>query len=541
MSTRDAAPEARRRPASRLSVQHWVHLILAVFVLVVCAGSVAGGLVLSRMSDRTTELVDRIQPARSSSFQLQNALLDQETGVRGFALTGDTTFLRPYEQGMRDERHRLARMRALVGDEQPFADDLDRIAEAAREWRGRHAEPLIAEVRRDGPASESSSPIRRSKDEFDTLRRLYTAQQAHLDVARDRARADLGTARTTRDQVFIALVVGFLLAVVSLGLLLHRMVGRPLNRLTAASDTVRSGAFRNRIEVGGPSDVRAVAAAVEDMRRRIVGELAASQEREKLLAEQAQELRRSNAELEQFAYVASHDLQEPLRKVASFCRLLEKRAAASLDDRARQYIDYAVDGATRMQVLIDDLLTFSRVGRVHDKWKPVGLDRTLDRALADLALVVEESGAVVVREGPLPEVTGDATALSMVWQNLIGNAVKFRRPEVPCRITVGCVREGEDWHFLVADNGIGIAPESAQKVFVIFQRLHGRDAYEGTGIGLALCRKIVEFHGGRIWLDEEPSEGTRIRFTLPVAPDAPAHAGAEPPVVETAAGRSCHG
>ncbi|MEU6924417.1 MULTISPECIES: sensor histidine kinase [unclassified Streptomyces] len=541
MSTRDAAPEARRRPASRLSVQHWVHLILAVFVLVVCAGSVAGGLVLSRMSDRTTELVDRIQPARSSSFQLQNALLDQETGVRGFALTGDTTFLRPYEQGMRDERHRLARMRALVGDEQPFADDLDRIAEAAREWRGRHAEPLIAEVRRDGPASESSSPIRRSKDEFDTLRRLYTAQQAHLDVARDRARADLGTARTTRDQVFIALVVGFLLAVVSLGLLLHRMVGRPLNRLTAASDTVRSGAFRNRIEVGGPSDVRAVAAAVEDMRRRIVGELAASQEREKLLAEQAQELRRSNAELEQFAYVASHDLQEPLRKVASFCRLLEKRAAASLDDRARQYIDYAVDGATRMQVLIDDLLTFSRVGRVHDKWKPVGLDRTLDRALADLALVVEESGAVVVREGPLPEVTGDATALSMVWQNLIGNAVKFRRPDVPCRITVGCVREGEDWHFLVADNGIGIAPESAQKVFVIFQRLHGRDAYEGTGIGLALCRKIVEFHGGRIWLDEEPSEGTRIRFTLPVAPDAPAHAGAEPPVVETAAGRSCHG
>jgi signal transduction histidine kinase len=541
MSTRDAAPEARRRPASRLSVQHWVHLILAVFVLVVCAGSVAGGLVLSRMSDRTTELVDRIQPARSSSFQLQNALLDQETGVRGFALTGDTTFLRPYEQGMRDERHRLARMRALVGDEQPFADDLDRIAEAAREWRGRHAEPLIAEVRRDGPASESSSPIRRSKDEFDTLRRLYTAQQAHLDVARDRARADLGAARTTRDQVFIALVVGFLLAVVSLGLLLHRMVGRPLNRLTAASDTVRSGAFRNRIEVGGPSDVRAVAAAVEDMRRRIVGELAASQEREKLLAEQAQELRRSNAELEQFAYVASHDLQEPLRKVASFCRLLEKRAAASLDDRARQYIDYAVDGATRMQVLIDDLLTFSRVGRVHDKWKPVGLDRTLDRALADLALVVEESGAVVVREGPLPEVTGDATALSMVWQNLIGNAVKFRRPDVPCRITVGCVREGEDWHFLVADNGIGIAPESAQKVFVIFQRLHGRDAYEGTGIGLALCRKIVEFHGGRIWLDEEPSEGTRIRFTLPVAPDAPAHAGAEPPVVETAAGRSCHG
>ncbi|MCX4392129.1 ATP-binding protein [Streptomyces sp. NPDC087769] len=541
MSGHDTSPGTRPGIASRLSVQRWVHLILAVFVLIVCAGGLVGGLVQSRISDRTTDLVDRIQPARSSSFQLQNALLEQETGVRGFALTGDATFLRPYEEGMRDESLRLARVRALVGDEQPFADDLDRIAAAAREWRGQHAEPLVAAVRRDGPASESSAPIRQSKDEFDTLRRLYKTQQAHLDVARDLARADLGTARTTRDRVFIALVVGFLAAVVALGLLLHRMVGRPLSLLAAASDTVRSGAFRNRIEVGGPSDVRAVAAAVEDMRRRIVGELADSQEREQLLAEQAQELRRSNAELEQFAYVASHDLQEPLRKVASFCRLLEKRCAESLDGRARQYIDYAVDGATRMQVLIDDLLAFSRVGRVHDKWKPVGLDRTLDRALADLALVVEESGATVVRESPLPEVTGDATALSMVWQNLIGNAVKFRRPDVPCRITVGCVREGEDWHFCVSDNGIGIAPEFAQKVFVIFQRLHGRDEYEGTGIGLALCRKIVEVHGGRIWLDEESSEGTRIRFTLPVSPAAPARSAAEHPLADSAAGQVGHG
>ncbi|MER5367270.1 ATP-binding protein [Streptomyces sp. NPDC002722] len=541
MSGHDTSPGTRPGIASRLSVQRWVHLILAVFVLIVCAGGLVGGLVQSRISDRTTDLVDRIQPARSSSFQLQNALLEQETGVRGFALTGDATFLRPYEEGMRDESLRLARVRALVGDEQPFADDLDRIAAAAREWRGQHAEPLVTAVRRDGPASESSAPIRQSKDEFDTLRRLYKTQQAHLDVARDLARADLGTARTTRDRVFIALVVGFLAAVVALGLLLHRMVGRPLSRLAAASDTVRSGAFRNRIEVGGPSDVRAVAAAVEDMRRRIVGELADSQEREQLLAEQAQELRRSNAELEQFAYVASHDLQEPLRKVASFCRLLEKRCAESLDGRARQYIDYAVDGATRMQVLIDDLLAFSRVGRVHDKWKPVGLDRTLDRALADLALVIEESGATVVRESPLPEVTGDATALSMVWQNLIGNAVKFRRPDVPCRITVGCVREGEDWHFCVSDNGIGIAPEFAQKVFVIFQRLHGRDEYEGTGIGLALCRKIVEVHGGRIWLDEESSEGTRIRFTLPVSPAAPARSAAEHPLADSAAGQVGHG
>lgn len=512
---------------ARLSVQNWVHLILAGFVLMVCGCLVVGGLVLSRISDRTTELVDRIQPARSWSYQLQNSLLDQETGVRGFALTGDASFLEPYEAGMRAERQRLDRVRALVGDEQPFAGDVDRIEKASRQWRLLRAEPLIAGVRGAGPAGESSEPIRQSKAEFDTLRKLYTEQQSHLDVARDQARADLGVARTTRDRVLLALVIGFVLAVVSLSLLLNRMVGRPLSALTAASDTVRSGTFAGRIEVRGPSDVRAVAAAVEDMRRRLVAELAESREQETLLAEQAEELRRSNSELEQFAYVASHDLQEPLRKVASFCQLLEKRYGTELDERGKQYIDFAVDGAERMRVLIEDLLTFSRVGRVHESWKPVDLDRSLDRALANLTLAVEESGATVVREDRLPELLGDATSLTMVWQNLIGNAVKFRRPDVPCRITVGCVREGEDWHLTVADTGIGIAPEFSDKVFVIFQRLHDRDAYEGTGIGLALCRKIVEFHGGRIWLDPGPDEGTLIHFTLPVAPEAPTHTTAE--------------
>ncbi|WP_406406860.1 CHASE3 domain-containing protein [Streptomyces halstedii] len=513
--------------ASRLSVQNWVHLILAGFVLVVCGCVVVGGVVLSRMSDRTTELVDRIQPARSSSYQLQTSLLDQETGVRGYALTGDASFLEPYEAGTAAERLRLGRVRELVGDEQPFADDLDRIEEAADEWRARRAGPLIASVGENGPAHESSAPIGRSKAEFDTLRQLNTTLQTHLDTARDQARAELDAARATRDRVLWALVAGSVLAVVVLSLLLHRMVGRPLNALAAASGSVRSGAFGNRIEVHGPSDVRAVAAAVEDMRRRLAAELAESQERETLLAEQTGELRRSNSELEQFAYVASHDLQEPLRKVASFCQLLEKRYGTELDDRGKQYIAFAVDGAKRMQVLINDLLTFSRVGRVQESWKPVDLDRSLDRALGNLTLAVEDAGATVVREDPLPELLGDATTLAMVWQNLIGNAIKFRRPDVPCRITIGCVREGEDWHLTVADNGIGIAPEFSDKVFVIFQRLHARDEYEGTGIGLSLCRKIIEFHGGRIWLDTDPAEGTLIHFTLPVRPDAPTHTTAE--------------
>ncbi|MFE6917586.1 sensor histidine kinase [Streptomyces rubiginosohelvolus] len=514
--------------AARLSVQSWVHLILGGFVVVVCGCLVIGGLVLSRMSERTDELVDRIQPARSVSFQLQNALLDQETGVRGFALTGDRSFLEPYAAGKSAERERLARARELVGDDERLAKDLDAVEAAAGRWRQDKAEPLIAAVRESGPSrSGATAQLQSSKTEFDNLRRAYTVQQGHLAEARDRARDGLNAARTTRDWVVGILLGVLVLTIVALSVLLHRVVGVPLNRLRAASERVRSGAFGKRIEIKGPSDVQAVAWAVEDMRRRLADELAEAQDRESLLAEQTEELRRSNSELEQFAYVASHDLQEPLRKVASFCQLLEKRYGTELDDRGKQYIAFAVDGAKRMQVLINDLLTFSRVGRVHESWKPVDLGRSLDRALGNLAAAVEESGAAVERPEELPQLVGDATALTMVWQNLIGNAVKFRHPDRPPRLSVTCVREDENWHLTVSDNGIGIAPEFADKVFVIFQRLHARDEYEGTGIGLALCRKIIEFHGGRIWLEPEPGEGTRIHFTLPVAPEAPTHTTAE--------------
>ncbi|MFJ1646873.1 CHASE3 domain-containing protein [Streptomyces sp. NPDC088258] len=535
--TEKNAPRSPAPPStfSGLSVQGWVQLILGALVLVVCGCTVVAGVLLARTNDRTTELVDRIQPARSNAFQLQRALLDQETGVRGFALSDEQSFLAPYKKGITDERHYTDRMSAIIGGDPRFAGDLDRITRAAEQWRGEQAEPLIASVRAEGAAAASADRLTRSKLGFDQLRQLFAVQQGHLDEARDHARTELNEARELRDAVFIAILVVFVVAVLVLALVLHRMVGRPLGTLRAASDGVRDGAFDRRIEVGGPSDLRAVGAAVEDMRRRLADELAASRSREALLAEQTEELRRSNSELEQFAYVASHDLQEPLRKVASFCQLLEKRYGDQLDTRGKQYIDFAVDGAKRMQVLINDLLTFSRVGRVHDAWQAVALDQILDRALGNIALVIEESDVTVVRENPLPEVTGDPTTLTMLWQNLLGNAVKFRRPDVPSRITVGCLREGDEWHLTVTDNGIGVAPEFAEKVFVIFQRLHARDEYEGTGIGLALCRKIVEFHGGRIWLEPVPEGGTRIHFTVPAVPEVePAESG-EPRASEEAA------
>jgi light-regulated signal transduction histidine kinase (bacteriophytochrome) len=237
-------------------------------------------------------------------------------------------------------------------------------------------------------------------------------------------------------------------------------------------------------------------------------------EAQRRLDQQATELRRSNAELEQFAYVASHDLQEPLRKVASFCQLLQRRYAGQLDERADQYIAFAVDGAQRMQRLINDLLAFSRIGRLTSGFTDVDLNRVLEQVDAQLEGRADEDAEISWSE--LPTVEGEEPLLTTLFVNLIGNSLKFTRPGVPARIRVSAERDGEEWRITVRDNGIGIEAEFADKVFVIFQRLHARDAYEGTGIGLAIVKKIVEYHGGRIWLDLDVDEGTSINFTLPV-------------------------
>lgn len=217
--------------------------------------------------------------------------------------------------------------------------------------------------------------------------------------------------------------------------------------------------------------------------------------------------------MEQFAYVASHDLQEPLRKVTSFVQLLQERYANQLDDRADQYIEFAVDGATRMQRLINDLLAFSRIGRTTDTFISIPMRECVDRALGNLELAVQDAD-VIMNIDPLPEVFGDPTLLTSLWQNLINNSIKFRADEPPV-IHIESESINNELYFAIADNGIGIEPRFAEKVFVIFQRLHGREAYEGTGIGLAMCRKIVEFHEGHIWIDPNVSSGTRICFSLP--------------------------
>jgi light-regulated signal transduction histidine kinase (bacteriophytochrome) len=252
------------------------------------------------------------------------------------------------------------------------------------------------------------------------------------------------------------------------------------------------------------------------MRERIVAELEVVRLAEAEIQEKALALERSNAELEQFAYVASHDLQEPLRKVTSFCQMLERRYAGQLDERGEQYIAFAVDGAKRMQALINDLLSFSRVGRVERPHELVDFGELVAHTASSLAVSIEESGTTVEVDGRLPVVYGEPTLLGLVLQNLISNAIKFRSAEPP-RVRVSAHRVANVWEFAVSDNGIGIEPEYADRIFIIFQRLHARDAYEGTGIGLAMCRKVIEHHGGHIWLQTSPNgNGSTFRFTLPV-------------------------
>ncbi len=232
------------------------------------------------------------------------------------------------------------------------------------------------------------------------------------------------------------------------------------------------------------------------------------------LERQRAELARSNAELEQFAYVASHDLKEPLRAIASYTQLLGERYADRLDARARRYIGHAVDGATRMSALVDDLLALSRVGTTGEPFAPVQLDAVLAETLHAMRATIAESGGAVTSD-PLPCVTGDAAQLRQVLQNLVGNALKFRRPGVPPRVHVSAAAERGQWTITVRDNGIGIDPRFAELVFEVFRRLHTRDEYPGTGIGLAICRKAVERHGGRIWVEAAPDGGSAFRFTLP--------------------------
>jgi signal transduction histidine kinase len=505
----------------------WLTTGVIAALAVLLALGVLGGWVLARATSVTDTMVNHSSPELITAVRVELSLTNQETGIRGYGLTGQTVFLGPYTQGLSDEQSYVTHLRSLFVDDPVGVADLDTLLARAQTWQNDIARPIAASP----PGAPIALATRDSvvgKADFDAIRGAANVQQLHLQSERDRAYNDLQEVDRLRNWVFVTIAIVILLLAALIFEGLRRGVTGPLHHLSADVRTVSDGDFSHVISPQGPADLRLLAEDVEGMRRRLAEELSFTDQARQRLDEQAADLRRSNAELEQFAYVASHDLQEPLRKVASFCQLLQRRYADKLDERADQYIGFAVDGANRMQTLINDLLAFSRVGRMNAAYGPLDLETVFAATLDSLSIAAEESGAVITHD-PLPTVTADATQMGMLMQNLVANAVKFRAPERPPRVHLSARQDGDHWDFAVSDNGIGIGPEYADRVFVIFQRLHTRDAYPGNGIGLAMCKKIVEFHGGAIAVDPGHSPGTRITFTLPVVAPTSAPDPIDPP------------
>ncbi len=492
--------------------------------LVLVVAIVIGAVALGNLSSSRAAVVNKIDPAALHGSQLYSAMLNQETGLRGYLLSGQRPFLTPYTTGVADEAAQVKALRPLLAGLPSAQHDLSTALSRISAWRTSYAEPAIRKVAAAGqPLAGANVAV--GKSAFDGVRAPLTAFQGDLSAQRTLAVAQLNSSAVVLDSVGIGSAVALLLVIIALGVGLRTAAITPLTRLAGDARRVAGGEFSHEVDPSGPREVHTLAVDVNRMRERILRELSAVQSANVALEARALDLERSNAELEQFAYVASHDLQEPLRKVASFCQLLQRRYVGQLDARADQYIEFAVDGAKRMQALIDDLLAFSRVGRLEREAALVSCASALSQARVNLASDIRKSGAVI--EAPeLPSVRAEFSLLTSLFQNLISNAIKFHGDRPPL-VTVSVTRRDDDyWLFSVADNGIGIEPEYADRVFVIFQRLHDRTAYAGTGIGLAMCRKIVEHYGGKIWLDTGYQSGARFCFTLPFTPadnEEPSH------------------
>lgn len=448
----------------------------------ICVGILSYWSVVQNANER--QWVNHTHVVMEKLDALSGNLIDAETGERGYLLTGDESYLAPYNGAASRVHENTKDLRELTSDNPVQQRALDRL-EPLIESRVALLQHAI-EIRKQGGLAAGADFVAEGsgKREMDEARTEIAAmRQEESGLLEQRSLGVERTSRRTREVIVTGNVLALLFLVLA-GVVVQREMGRRKD----AEEKIRS------LNV--------------DLERRV-------DERTAELAERMKDLARSNSELQQFAYVASHDLQEPLRMVASFTQLLGRRYKEKLDDDARDFINYAVDGATRMQTLITDLLSYSRVGTQGKPLESTRCDEVLDRVLNNnLRLAIKESGAVITRD-PLPTVMADPLQLGQLFQNLIANAIKFRGKDPP-RVQIFAERRNGDWEISVCDNGIGISPEHADRIFVIFQRLHTKTEYPGTGIGLAICKKIAERHGGRIWVEPTPGGGSTFRFAIPL-------------------------
>jgi len=441
------------------------------------------------------------------SQRTKEALFQMDAGVRGYVLTGKAGDIQGYKDAAQAFDDHIGALRNLVADNPPQGKRLADIVKQQRDWQTNLFEPALA--KRD-PSDPLDVAVAKNADTAQgrrvALEGIRTSLNGFEDVEKSLLQRRVATQERLRFLTELTLWIGSAFSVALTAFLALAAV-RAVKETTAAYERLKEANGQLQSAQRGLQLEVNQRRAAENNLHRAVGDL-----------------KRSNAELEQFAYVASHDLQEPLRAVAGCVQVLKRRYGGKLDERADQFIEHAVEGAQRMQNLIQDLLAYSRVGTKGKAFSKVPLETVLNNALQNLSVAIEESGARVERD-PLPELWGDAGQLEGVFQNLVSNALKFRG-DGPPQIRISCLPDEEKngdgqpngWMFSVADKGPGIEAQYFERIFVMFQRLHTRTEYPGTGIGLAIVKKIIERHGGRIWVESVVGQGTTFSFTLPFQP-----------------------
>ncbi len=447
------------------------------------------------------------------SQKIKENLFLMDNGIRTYVVSGRKSDLDTYREGERGFRDHLFELQRLVEDNPPQEDRLTQVIALTKTWQNTQLLPTAAARL---PSDTLVQALVKSSRTTLAKRRGLDGIRAQLDgfdgVERGLLATRISEQERSRSLAESTLWLGSGFSIL-LVMFLSSTAVRAVNESRAAYVHLRTAnAELQNVRAGLEQEIEGRRAAQERLKR-AVGDL-----------------KRSNAELEQFAYVASHDLQEPLRAIAGCVQVLKRRYEGKLDERADQFIGHAVEGAQRMQNLIQDLLAYSRVGTKGKPFAPVALESVVDNALRNLSVVVDESKAHIEREA-MPQLWGDAGQLESVFQNLLSNALKFRGEQAP-EVRVGCVptpgANGETgWTFSVSDQGPGIEAQYFERIFVMFQRLHTRTEYAGTGIGLAIVKKIIERHGGRIWVESEVGQGTTFSFWLPEQPPVQSQSEAE--------------
>jgi signal transduction histidine kinase len=450
----------------------------------------------------------RSQEAVTAGSELEKSLISLETGLRGYVASGKDKLLGGFATSRRALPGQVGRLTALISDDPRQQAAVRRLAGEIADYVNLWALPLLYVARGRLDVARSVIATGTGRERLGELRARFGvlfARERAVAAARERS-ANSTSNRSVA--LGIAGLVLMILAALGLWLYLRQAILRPVLRVTAATETVAAGDLTARVPAKREDELGTLARAFNGM-------TAALQRNREELDKRTVDLERSNRELEQYAQIASHDLQAPLSTISMLAQLLSARVGGGSDPQVRELLGGISSSTDRMRALIRDLLHYSRVGRDELPHEPVDLDESVRTALDNLAGPIEDRGAEVVTAA-LPTVRGDRRLLCQVFQNLIGNAIKFSDADAP-RVEIAATVDGDSCEVAVSDNGIGIEAQDAEKIFQPFHRLHGGERYEGTGIGLAICHKIVTHHGGRIWAEGVPGAGSTFRFTLPLA------------------------